>query len=170
MSQSNLKQVETLQSRFAGYTFFTELPSMKLRLRTKHLRFIYTFDSGHQLVGTVEGDYFPNSPDVVFNLRSLKAICLNPQGNMLMFFDDVFGQIRLLTAEAIFSGSQTDQTSFFSFNSRNAEATVYDGTNDTWVTTGWNPDNWQVDEIGKSKTAMSQSRLQKSTWTNKAIA
>ena len=124
---------------------------MILRLRTKQLRFIYTFASGHQLIGRVEGDYFSNSPDWIFNLRSLNAVCLDPQGLLIMSFDEVFGQININHPEAILSGSQSSQSldrdSFFSFNYRNDEATIYDAKTDTWIATGWQPDQWRVEEL-----------------------
>jgi hypothetical protein len=120
---------------------------MLLRLRTSHFRFVYTFNSGHELVGIVEGDYFANAPDVVFNLRSLKAICLDPHGTLAMSFDTVFGQFTRTGAEVIFSGSQGEQGSLFSFNYRDAEASIYDSTTDTWIAAGWNPGNWHIEEL-----------------------
>lgn len=147
---------------------------MILRLRTKQLRFIYTFPSGHQLIGRMEGDYFPNSPDWVFNLRSLNAVCLDPQGRLLMSFDEVFGQIKLDTPEAILSGSQSgqslDQDSFFSFNYRNDEATIYDAKTDTWIATGWHPDHWQVGELITTPGKAAAARYGNNAWANKAIA
>jgi len=99
---------------------------MILRLRTSHYRFIYTFTSGHKLVGTVKGDSYVNQPDVIFNLRSLRAIGLNPEGCLMMGFDDVFGQFHLAEAEPIVSGSHSQKGSFFSINYRNSEACIYD--------------------------------------------
>ena len=143
---------------------------MILRLRTKRLRFVYVFESGHQLIGTVEGDYFPNSPNIVFNLRSLKAICFNPDGDLLLSFDEVFGQLDLNLPQAIFYGSQPKQGSLFSLNCRNNEATIYDAKNDTWIATDWNPDNWKVDALNKSKGKPSRSRLPNIAIASKAIA
>jgi hypothetical protein len=147
---------------------------MILRLRTKQLRFIYTFASGHQLIGKVEGDYFPNSPDWVFNLRSLNAVCLDAHGRLLMSFDEVFGQIKLDPSEAILSGSQSeqsaDQGSFFSFNYRNDEATIYDATTDTWIANGWHPDHWQISELTTTQGKAAMTRRGNTAWANKAIA
>jgi hypothetical protein len=120
---------------------------MLLRLRTSHFRFVYTFSTGHELVGIVEGDYFANAPDVIFNLRSLKAICLDPYGTLTMSFDTVFGQFTRTGAEAIFSGSQGNQGSMFSFNYRDAEASIYDSMQGNWIASGWNPQNWHVEEL-----------------------
>ena len=121
--------------------------AMVSRLLSKHFRFLYTFDSGHELVGCVEGNYFDNAPSLVFNLRALKAICLDPQGNLLISFDEVFGQFNTNTPEVLFSGSRTTEGSFFSFNYRGSEATIYDALTDDWITTGWNPNNWAVEEF-----------------------
>lgn len=143
---------------------------MILRLRTNHFRFVYTFDSGHKLVGMVEGDAYSNAPDLVFNLRSLNAICLDPEGNLVMGFNQVFGQFGLGNAEAIFSGSQTDQDSFFSFNYRNGEASIYDAITDTWIATGWNPHSWQVEAIAVAKSKPLVPRLNQPAWANRAIA
>lgn len=147
---------------------------MILRLRTKKLRFAYTFECGYRLVGRVEGDYFPNSPNIVFNLRSLQAVCISPQGNPLITFDDVFGQLSLDTSEAILSGSESNrqfhQRSFFSFNHRNHEASIYDATTDTWITAGWHPDRWQVEELVPTKPKIPQSPIGDSIWMKRAIA
>jgi hypothetical protein len=143
---------------------------MILPLRTKHLRFVYTFGSGHQLVGTVEGDYFPNSPNIVFNLRSLQAICFNPDGGLLLSFDDVYGQLDLNVFQTIFSGSHSEQGSFFSFSGRSREATIYDAESDTWIATGWNPKDWDVEDLSKSKYQSLRPLLSNAALANKAIA
>ena len=143
---------------------------MLMRLRTSHFRFIYTFDSGHQLIGIVEGDYFPNAPDVVFNLRSLKAICLDSQNNSVMNFDTVFGQFTFDEAETLFSGSKQDQGSFFSFNYRDAEASVYDAATDTWIASGWNPSNWRVEELSIPKVRARYAKVAIPVWSAPAIA
>jgi len=143
---------------------------MILRLRTSHYRFIYTFASGHKLVGTVTGDTYVNQPDVIFNLRSLRAIGLNPEGCLMMGFDDVFGQFRLTDAEPIVSGSHTQKGSFFSINYRNGEACIYDAVNDCWVTSGWHPDQWQVQELSCLPVPSTRPRVMASTWRSRAIA
>jgi hypothetical protein len=120
---------------------------MLLRFYTSTFRFVYTFDSGHTLVGLLEGDFFPNSPHCVFNLRSLRALCFDPNSEMVMSFDTVFGQFTLHDAGALFSGSQSDDDSFFSFNYRDAEASIYDAATNTWLASGWQPQNWQVEAI-----------------------
>ena len=117
---------------------------MILRLRSSHFRFVYTFESGYQLVGTLTGDHYSNQPDHIFNLRSLKAVCLSPDGNLVMSFDDVFGQFKLTQADTILSASHAETGSFFSINYRNGEACVYDATRDRWLATGWSPTNWKV--------------------------
>lgn len=151
-----------------------EHPSMTLRLRTSHYRFIYSFASGHQLVGTVVGDSYHNRPDVIFNLRSLRAICLTPQGDLMMSFDDAFGQCTLTNAETILSGSHSQKGSFFSINYRNGEACIYDAAADEWITSGWQPDRWQIRELSILPTLSSaqtpRTRVVTPTWAKRAIA
>ena len=129
------------------FVFSTESPEMLMPVRTAYFRFVYSFASGHKLVGVVEGDRFLNAPEKVFNLRSLKAICLDPEGSQLLNFDRVFGQFSTNTPEIIFSGAHATQRSFFSFNYRGADAAVYDAVTDTWITSGWDPNNWKVEEL-----------------------
>jgi len=144
---------------------------MILRLRTSHYRFVYTFMSGHKLTGTVAGDSYANRPDIVFNLRSLKAMGLNPAGHLIMEFDDVFGQFSLAAAETILSGAHSIQGSFFSFNYRNSEACIYDAVADGWVTSGWHPDRWQVQELSRPHTATTtRPTLLLPAWQDQAIA
>lgn len=143
---------------------------MILRLRTSHYRFIYTFMSGHKLVGTVTGDYYVNRPAMVFNLRSLKATGLSPDSYLLMEFDDVFGQFSLTTAETIMSGSHTATGSFFGLNYRNSEACIYDAVADCWVTSGWRPEHWQVQELSRPQATTPRPMLLLPAWNNKAIA
>lgn len=143
---------------------------MILRLRTSHYRFVYTFVSGHKLIGTVTGDSYANRPDIIFNLRSLKATGLNPEGRLIMEFDDVFGQFNLSTAETILSGSHTQTGSFFSFNYRNSEACIYDAVADCWVTSGWHPDRWQGQELSRSQVAIPRPAMLLPVWPSKAIA
>lgn len=123
---------------------------MILRLRTCHYRFIYTFASGHQLIGTFKGDNYTNQPDTIFNLRSLKAVCLSSTGRLLIGFDDGFGQCRLSCAETIVSGSHSQKGSFFSINYRNGEACVYDAIADQWITAGWQPERWQIEALSET--------------------
>ncbi len=120
---------------------------MLMPIRTAYFRFVYSFESGHKLVGVVEGDCFLNAPEQVFNLRSLKAICLDPKGGQLLNFDRVFGQFSTDAPEIIFSGAHATQRSFFSFNYRGADASVYDAVADKWITTGWDPNKWTVEEL-----------------------
>lgn len=120
---------------------------MLSRLRAAQFRFSYTFESGHQVLGFLEGEHFRNSPSIVFNLRSLRAICLSPEGQLLMSFDTVFGQFHTAKPEILFSGSHSEQGSFFSFNYRLLEASVYDAVTDTWITSGWNPSSWTVETL-----------------------
>ncbi|HEY9889425.1 MAG TPA: hypothetical protein V6D02_13555 [Candidatus Obscuribacterales bacterium] len=143
---------------------------MNLRLQTKYFRFVYTFASGFKLVGMVEGDCYTNAPNFIFNLRSLSAICLNPQGSLVMGFDEVFGQFTLQGAQVIFTGSQSGQGSFFSFNYRDGEATLYDATTDTWVATGWQSHQWQVTEVNAAIAQPLLPPLEPLVWSDKAIA
>lgn len=148
---------------------------MRLRLRTKCLRFTYTFQSGYQLRGHLEGDYFRQSPDMIFNLRSLNAVCLTPQGTPLMYCNEVFGQLRLASPEVILSGSQSlphsHTPSFFSLNYRDEEATIYDGQTDQWLATGWSPESWQViDETSAPAIKRYESIVVPTGWSQRAIA
>ncbi|NER82056.1 MAG: hypothetical protein F6K42_21350 [Leptolyngbya sp. SIO1D8] len=143
---------------------------MLLSLGSAHFRFTYTFESGHKLVGFVEGDRSQMNPDLVFNLRSLKAICLDPQGSPLMNFDTTFGQLNTSKPEVILSGSLTGQGSFFSLNYRGADASVYNAVTDTWIASGWDPQMWKVEEltVPRSKTAISSAA--NLAWMAQAIA
>lgn len=148
----------------------TELPSMLMGLRTSCFRFAYTFESGHRLVGVVEGDYFANTPQAVFNLRSLKAVCLDTKSRIVLSFDEVFGQFTTVCSEALFSGSKIGEGSFFSFNYRDGEACVYDASSNTWIATGWNPKNWQAEELTVHRGKPSAPRVVAPLWAAKAIA
>lgn len=154
--------------------FLIEHPSMTLRLRTSHYRFVYSFASGHQLVGTVVGDSYHNQPEMIFNLRSLRAVCLDPQGELMMSFDDVFGQFTLTNAETILSGSHSQKGSFFSINYRDGEACIYDAVTDQWLTNGWQPERWQIRELSILPSVSSPTtpriRFVRPTWAKKAIA
>ncbi len=144
---------------------------MILRLRTKHFRFAYTFESGHKLVGTIVGDVYANQPDFAFNLRSLTALCLSPEGSLMMGFDDVFGQFEVGHAKVLFSGSHSTDASFFSFNYRDGEACIYDAVNELWITTNWNPQNWHVEELANQPLAKPPLPwLDQPLWTMQAIA
>lgn len=148
---------------------------MRLHLRTKCLRFTYTFQSGYQVQGRLEGDYFRPSPDMIFNLRSLNAVCLTPQGAPLMYCNEVFGQLRLASPEVILSGSQSlsrsHMPSFFSLNYRDEEATIYDSQTDQWLATGWSPENWEVmDETSASVIKRHASVVVPTGWSRRAIA
>lgn len=116
-------------------------------IRSARFRFIYTFQSGHKLIGWVEGNRFQNTPNLVFNLRALQATCCDPQGNFLIGFDTVFGQFSIDTPDILFSGSHSVQGSFFSFNYRNGDAAVYDARTDAWVASGWDPESWSIEEV-----------------------
>ena len=140
-------------------------------IRAAHFRFTYTFASGHKLVGIVEGDRFHIAPNLVFNLRSLKAVCLDPQASPLLNFDTVFGQFSTNTPEIIFSGSHaTTNGSFFSFNYRGADASVYDAVKDVWITSGWNPRNWSVEELVFPQNKPVASPLTHPHWMTQASA
>ncbi|MDB9526471.1 hypothetical protein PN498_10765 [Oscillatoria sp. CS-180] len=143
---------------------------MNLCLHTSHFRFVYVFESGHKLIGTVKGDSYGNTLDVIFNLRSLKAICLNNQGNLIMGFDQVFGQFTLHDSEAVLAGSQAGGESFFSFNYRDAEASIYDARRNVWVATGWDPNNWHVKKLVKPKNQSLVITDRKPEWASRAIA
>lgn len=143
---------------------------MILCLQTSHYRFIYTFLSGHKLVGTVTGDHYVNRPEMIFNLRSLKAMGLSPDSCLMMEFDDVFGQFNLTRAETIMSGSHTATGSFFGLNYRNYEACIYDAVTDRWVTSGWQPERWQVQEVSRSQAMAPRPTLLLPAWKDRAIA
>ncbi|MDA0266440.1 MAG: hypothetical protein O2890_11260 [Cyanobacteria bacterium] len=95
----------------------------------------------------MEGDYFWNAPNLVFNLQALNATCYNPQGHTLLTFEEVYGQFNLDFPGILFSGMNAATGSFFSFNYRSREADIYDATADHWVAMGWNPTNWSVTEL-----------------------
>jgi len=143
---------------------------MLMRLRTAHFRFVYTFDSGHELVGVAEGDYFANSPHLVFNLRSLKAICLDPIGNLLASFDTGFGQFSITSPEVLFSGSHSDRGTFFSFNYRSGEAAIYDGTTHTWIASGWEPERWSVEALDANRAKPLMPVAHRPRWIGKVSA
>ncbi|RZM75586.1 hypothetical protein [Leptolyngbya iicbica] len=146
---------------------------MTLRLRTSHYRFVYAFASGHELVGTMIGDSYGGQSDYVFNVRSLRAIALTPQGNLMMSFDEVFGQFTRTTAETILSGSHSQKESFFSINSRNDEACIYDAATEQWVTSGWLPGRWTIEELPLLPSMMSSvpacSKRLASVWSQRAM-
>ncbi|MEM1370276.1 MAG: hypothetical protein AAGG02_20205 [Cyanobacteria bacterium P01_H01_bin.15] len=147
---------------------------MTLCLQTSHYRFIYAFTSGHQLVGTVIGDSYDNQPTNIFNLRSLRALGLTPQSHLMMSFDEVFGQFTLTTAETILSGSHSQKGSFFSINYRNGDACIYDAGNDQWITSGWEPAYWRIQELPMLPSMLPSSALPPKThaqaWSSRAIA
>ncbi|NEQ43043.1 MAG: hypothetical protein F6K00_05570 [Leptolyngbya sp. SIOISBB] len=147
---------------------------MTLRLRTSHYRFIYSFASAHQLVGTVIGDSYDNQPEYIFNLRSLRGLGLTPQGHLMMSFDEVFGQFTLTTAETILSGSHSQKGSFFSINYRNGDACIYDAATDRWITSGWKPERWQIQELPMLPSMMppksSRPKRLRFAWGRQAIA
>lgn len=87
-----------------------------------------------------------------------------------MAFDDVYGQLDLKISQIIFSASQSEQGSFFSFNCRNGEATIYDAQNDAWIATGWNPANWQVKELSQPVLKTSRSKSKSVALAKRAIA
>lgn len=149
---------------------FSSLP-MVSHLQSTNFRFFYTFDSGHELVGFVEGDRLENSPHLVFNLRSLKAICFDPQGDLLLRFDTVFGQFSTATPEILFSGSHAAEGSLFSFNYRGLDASIYDAARDAWIISSWNPKRWIVEEftVSTRATSLASSRAQ-TPWVARASA
>jgi hypothetical protein len=120
---------------------------IEARLQATRFRFVYTFDSGYQITGTVGGDYLHNSPHLIFNLRSLNAACRNPQGDILLTFDQVYGQFERDLPALLFSGNNEATGSFFSFSYRSREATVYDAAADRWIAMGWTPKTWSMTEL-----------------------
>jgi hypothetical protein len=144
--------------------------TMVMRLQSGHFRFVYTFKSGYELIGVVEGDYLTRAPEAIFNLRSLKAVCLDAQSNLIMSFDRVFGQFTTVHSEALFSGSKTGQESFFSFNYRDAEACIYDAVADIWITSGWEPKRWRVEELTARVSKPTLPKRISPLWTTVAIA
>ncbi|MGF1458494.1 MAG: hypothetical protein ACFBSG_05650 [Leptolyngbyaceae cyanobacterium] len=155
------------------YSSSNESPSMILCLRTSQYRFIYTFDSGYRLIGTVAGDHYANQTDIVFNLQALKAIVLSPEGSLMMGFDEVFGQFRMTNSEVILSGADMQTGSQFSLNYRDGEACIYDSITDTWITSTWQPERWQVENISIARQPKSQparSPVMVSPWAKRAIA
>lgn len=144
---------------------------MILYLRTSQYRFVYSFKTGYKLVGTLIGDHSTYRPDIVFNVRSLKAVCLSPQGSLVMGFDDAFGQFKLPDAEVILSGASTETGSFFSINYRDGEACLYDAICDEWVAAGWEPHNWSIEAMTFTTTnPYPRSSLVSSSWADRAIA
>ena len=120
---------------------------LETRLEATRFRFTYTFDSGYQVTGTVEGDYLKNSPHLIFNLHRLNAVCRNPQGDILLTFDQVYGQFERDFPALLFSGNNETTGSFFSFSYRSREATVYDAVADRWIAMGWTPKTWSIQEL-----------------------
>lgn len=120
---------------------------MVSHLRSAQYRFTYTFRSGHQLAGILEGDRFHESSSLIFNLRSLQAICLDMQGSTLMKFDTAFGQFNTALPEVVLLGSHANHGSFFTFNYRGGDASIYNAVTDTWVTSGWEPERWKIEKI-----------------------
>lgn len=141
--------------------------SMVSRLRAAFFRFAYTFDSGHRLVGLVEGDRFNDSSSLVFNLRALRATCLDASDNALLKFDTAFGQFNVTEPEVVFIGSHAAHSSFFTFNHRGGEASIYNAVTDTWVTSGWNPSMWTVEKFTwESNTSTTQGNALWLNWAN----
>jgi hypothetical protein len=147
---------------------------MTLRLRNSHYRFVYAFTSGHKLVGTLIGDSYSGQPDYVFNVRSLRAIAVTPQGHLMMSFDEVFGQFTHTTVETILSGSHSQKDSFFSLSSRNDEACIYDAAMDRWISSRWQPECWKIEELPLLPSMMppapSRPQVLDSVWSRRAIA
>lgn len=146
-----------------------------LRLQTRHYHFIYTFASGRRLVGTVQGDNYTNQPKAIFNLRSLRAIYLDPARESILEFDDGFGQFKLCCAETIVSGSHSLSGSFFSISYRNNEACIYDAVTEQWITGHWQPEHWYLEELLETPSSpQPQPRLPQASepvcWLNQAIA
>ena len=146
---------------------------MTLCLRNSHYRFIYSFASGHQLVGTLIGDNYGTKPDYVFNVRSLRAIGLMPQGTLMMSFDEVFGQFTRATTEVILSGSHSQKSSFFSIDSRNGEVCIYDAATSQWITSDWQPDRWKLEELPLLPSMMpnqpQRPKVLASIWSRRAM-
>lgn len=89
-----------------------------------------------------------------------------------MGFDQGFGQFTLQRSEALMTGTQAGQGSFFSFNYRDNEASIYDASRNLWLTTEWNPNRWSAEELVKSKSkSMSVQRPHYAIrWDSRAIA
>lgn len=134
----NFQQVKNAKSRVWG---------IEAQLKATRFRLTYTFDSGYQITGTVEGDYLHNSPHLIFNLRHLNATCHSPQDDILLTFDQVYGQFERDFPAPLFSGNNEATGSFFSFSYRSWEATVYDAVADRWVAMGWTPTTWSMTEL-----------------------
>ncbi len=122
------------------------------RLRTARFQFLYTFESGGQLEGWLEGDHLWNRPNLVFNLRSLTAAYQDLNLRSPLYFDTVYGQCNLDFPGALFSGSNAATHGFFSFNYRSLEAIVYDQQAGGWLAEGWNPSQWQIQQLTPVKS------------------
>lgn len=132
------------------------------RLRTAQFSFSYRFDAHRILIGRVEGDLLRNLPNLVFNLRQLSAKYRDTSGQYDLTFDTVFGQFSLDFPGVLFSGTDARTGSFFSFNYRGHEATVFDSTQSAWIAGGWNPNHWHVEEfLGRESLTVAQRSLKK---------
>lgn len=124
----------------------------RTRLHQSQFRFRYQFQSGYCLSGVLMGDRLLKVPNLVFNLSGLEAVCCDPAGQVILRFDTVFGQFQTHYPEMLFSGSNAETGDFFSFNYRDRDAVVYDARSDRWLSVGWNPDGWNLEEITTSPT------------------
>lgn len=83
----------------------------------------------------------------------------------LLKFDTAFGQFNTAEPEVVFLGSHATHGSFFSFNDRGGEASIYDAVTDTWVTSGWNPEGWLVEKVANISSKQAYPSMAYPFWT-----
>ena len=106
-------------------------------------------------MGEVEGDRLHNVPNLVFNLHTLKALYIDAAGQPRCQFDTVYGQFNLDFPGALFTGAagaEPTPNAFFSLTYRGQEATLCDIHRGLWLSEGWCPERWQVQELSRGQS------------------
>ncbi|MEM6424246.1 MAG: hypothetical protein AAGF66_16880 [Cyanobacteria bacterium P01_H01_bin.119] len=121
------------------------------KVQVVRLAFYYQFADG-LLSGVMEGDYITRCPNLTFNLRDMRAQYETKAGELVLRFDQVYGQCSLDRTEALFSGSCSQSGVLFSLNNRGQEAVIFDGQD--WLEQRWNSLNWSVRQIQPVSTSL----------------
>jgi hypothetical protein len=123
-------------------------PTQYQIIQSSLYQFSYAFGTGYVLSGQMVGNVISKLPSLVFNLQSLQAVLCSKEQKPILHFHEVYGQFKLSTPEVLLFGSNPKTGSFFSFNYRCEEASVFDNAHKEWVVSGWHPARWQVTKIG----------------------
>ncbi|NEQ43520.1 MAG: hypothetical protein F6K00_08150 [Leptolyngbya sp. SIOISBB] len=123
---------------------FSKMLSQRPLFLSEQFYLTYRFDNGYLLRGTLKGEHCGFRPETILSLYDFSIGYCQPDGRVLLRFDNGFGQFDLTTAQALLTGTHTASGSLFTLNYRTAEVSIYNAINQHWLTTTWSPDNWQV--------------------------